>query len=86
METTAPVTPLAPAAPTPSNEPTAEEFAAAARKHNERAERLRTEAETAPGFLAETYRRRAAELELAAFVQQLRAEAKGYPSATSPAA
>jgi len=86
MNPTTPITKLAPVAPMPSNEPTADEFAAAARKHNARAERLRVEAETAPGFLAETYRRRASELELAAYVQQLRAEAKGYPSATSPAA
>lgn len=86
MTTATPITSLAPSTSTPTDEPTAEEFAAAARRHNDRAERLRAEAETAPGFLGETYRRRAAELELAAFVQQVRAEAKGYPVATKPAA
>jgi len=85
-----PVTPITHQVPTatvrPGDEPTAEEFAAAARKHNDRAETLRAQAETAPSMLAETYRRRAAELELAAFVQQVRAEAKGYPAPASSAA
>lgn len=62
----------------PDDAPTAQEFAAAAAKHRARAARLRDQAASAGPFLAETYRRRAAELELAAFVQQVRAEANGY--------
>lgn len=64
--------------PRPEDAPTATEFAAAAAKHRARAASLRAQAEAAGPYLAETYRRRAAELELAAFAQQVRAEANGF--------
>lgn len=86
MSTVTPLTSPKAAELTTGHEPSAEEFAAAARKHAERAESLRQQADEAPHFLGETYRRRAAELELAAFVQQVRAEAKGYPASETSAA
>jgi len=70
--------PTIPPSSRPEDAPTASEFAAAAAKNRARAASLRAQAEAAGPYLAETYRRRAAELELAAFAQQVRAEANGY--------
>lgn len=58
--------------------PTSSEFFAAADKHLAQAAKLRRQAESANAMVAQAYRRRAAELELAAFAQELRAQSAGF--------